>query len=167
MKKYYDEISEGYNELYGDEQLAKWESARKLIKFSEGNKVLDVGCGTGLITEKIAKLVNFVVGLDYSEGMISHAIKKENIQYVVADAKHIPFNDKDFDKVVSFTMIQDVDNWDEVFKEMCRVSKGDVLITVLKRSKKQAEVERKLSKFFKIGKSVEGEKDFIFLLTPK
>ncbi|MCD6547459.1 MAG: class I SAM-dependent methyltransferase [Nanoarchaeota archaeon] len=164
-KDYYNKIAKGYDELYGKEQLRKWNVAKKLIRFSKKDNVLDVGCGTGIITQKIARYVNFVVGLDISEEMIKRARLADNITYIVGDARHLPFEDKKFDKVVSFTVIQDIRNWDKVLKEMKRVSKGIVLLTVLKRNKKLSDIKRKLSKYFKIKKFVEEEKDYIFLLS--
>ncbi len=161
---YYDKIAKGYNELYGEEQLKKWEIAKKMINFSKEDRVLDLGCGTGLITEKIAKQVNSVIGLDLSEEMIKNSIKAKNIKYVVGNAKKLPFENKYFDKVISFTVIQDIDKWDYVFKEIKRVSKGEILLTVLKRKKELNELKNIISEYFKIKKFDEEEKDFIFLL---
>lgn len=167
MKEYYNKIAGGYNELYGSEQLAKWEIAKKIIDFSKKDRVLDVGCGTGIVTTRIANRVNFVIGLDYSESMIKHAKKKENIQYVIGNAKRLPFEDKAFDKVVSFTMIQDIRNWKDVIHEMKRVCKGDILLTVQKRNKTPALIKKRLGNCCKVKKFVEQEKDFILLLSSK
>ena len=163
-KVYYDEIAKGYNELYGEEQLKKWEIAKKLINLSKNDRVLDLGCGTGLITEKISKKVDSIVGLDLSEEMIKNSIKRNNISYVVGNAKKLPFENNEFDKVVSFTVIQDIDKWDYVLKEIKRVSKGEILITVLKRKKNLTELKKIISAYFKIKNFDEEEKDFIFLL---
>ena len=163
-KQYYDTIAKGYNELYGKEQLNKWNIAKKLIKFSKNDKVLDIGCGTGILTKKIAKMVKNVIGLDISEKMIKYAEKVPNIEYIVEDARTLSFDNDSFDKVVSFTVIQDLRNWDKVLKEMKRVAKKDILLTVLKRNKKPEMVKKRLSKYFKIKKMIEEEKDFIFLL---
>lgn len=140
---YYNSVSKIYDELYGPEQLAKWEVARALISFSKKDKILDVGCGTGLITEKIAEKAGSVIGVDCSEGMIKNARNRKNINYIVADAHKLPFKDKEFDKVLSFTMIQDIIDWNKPLSEMCRVSKGDVIITVQKRGKKDIDIEKK------------------------
>ena len=163
-KQYYNKIAKGYDELYGTEQLNKWNEAKKFIKFSKKDKVLDLGCGTGLVTKQIAKKVNFVIGLDLSPNMIKHAKLADNVKYIVGSAERLPFENQSFDKVVSFTMIQDIKYWTKVFKEMKRVSKGDMLLTVLKRNKKLPELKKKFSKYFKIKKVHEEEKDYIFLL---
>ena len=89
-KDYYNKIAKGYDELYGKEQLRKWNVAKKLIRFSKKDNVLDVGCGTGIITQKIARYVNFVVGLDISEEMIKRARLADNITYIVEKDRQGP-----------------------------------------------------------------------------
>ena len=50
---YYDGISKGYDELYGQEQLLKWSKVKEIITFSREDTILDIGCGTGILTETI------------------------------------------------------------------------------------------------------------------
>ena len=47
---YYDDISSGYEELHKEEQLKKVSSIKKHLKVNSSDKLLDVGCGTGLMT---------------------------------------------------------------------------------------------------------------------
>ena len=49
--RYYDSISEGYEELHAEEQLKKIAVIKKHLKPKPTDKLLDVGCGTGLTTE--------------------------------------------------------------------------------------------------------------------
>jgi cyclopropane fatty-acyl-phospholipid synthase-like methyltransferase len=51
MQNYYDEIAQGYEELHREEQLKKIEIIKKILKLKKTDKLLDVGCGTGLTTE--------------------------------------------------------------------------------------------------------------------
>lgn len=164
MKDYYDSVSEGYNELYGEEQLKKWDISKKMVSFSKTDIVLDLGCGTGIFIPEIAKQVKMVVGIDASEGMVKKAPKPENVVYIISDAGDIPFEDNYFNKVISFTMIQDIEDWEPVLSEIKRVCRGDVILSFLKRNKNLKLVSEKIAKFFKIKEVVEEEKDFIFLL---
>jgi ubiquinone/menaquinone biosynthesis C-methylase UbiE len=164
-KGYYDEIAGGYNLLYGEEQLNKWVAARQLIEFSPQDRVLDVGCGTGLITAEIAKLVKQVVGIDFSKNMIENAVTVPNTRYVIADAIKMPFPDKSFDKVMSFTVMQDIENKTAFLRQIKRISRGLVLLTLQKRGKDINKLRKLLSKHFKIIKFLEEEKDYIFLLS--
>jgi len=73
-----------------------------------GARVLEVGCGTGIITTKIAELpgVAQAVGVDPSPGFIArarHRTPKLHLQ--VADGRALPFDDATFDGVVFATTL--------------------------------------------------------------
>lgn len=163
-KRYYDSIAKGYNTLYGEEQISKWAKAKKMIKFSKKDVVLDLGCGTGLIIPELARSAKIVVGIDNSIQMLKLGPKIENAIYVISDAKKIPFPDKFFDKTISLSVLQDIKDWTLVLKEIKRTTKKEVLISILKRNKNLEALKKEISKHFKIKKAVEEEKDFIFLL---
>ena len=163
-KRYYNSIAKGYDNLYGDEQRKKWAEAKKLINFSKKDIVLDMGCGTGLIIPEIAQKTKIVVGIDNSVEMLKLAPKPENAIYVLADAKKIPFPDKFFDKTISLSVLQDIKEWKIVLKEIKRVTKGAVVLTILKRNKNLEDLKDMISKHFKIQKVIEEQKDFIFVL---
>jgi SAM-dependent methyltransferase len=70
-----------------------------------GNKILDVGCGTGVLAREALRRVGQegqVVGLDLNEGMLAVAARAEpNIEWRRGDAASLPFEDSSFDVVVS------------------------------------------------------------------
>ncbi len=70
-----------------------------------GNKVLDVGCGTGVLAREVLRRVSQegqVVGLDLNEGMLAVAGRAEpKIEWRQGDAASLPFEDASFDVVVS------------------------------------------------------------------
>jgi SAM-dependent methyltransferase len=70
-----------------------------------GDKVLDVGCGTGVLAREALRRVGQegqVVGLDPNEGMLAVAARSEpNIAWRLGDAASLPFEDVSFDVVVS------------------------------------------------------------------
>ncbi|MEV3981378.1 class I SAM-dependent methyltransferase [Nonomuraea sp. NPDC049758] len=71
-----------------------------------GDRVLDVGCGTGYLTRIIAPVVTpsgRVTGLDPSPEMIGYAARRApaNCDYVVGEGQDLPFPDGSFDLVVS------------------------------------------------------------------
>ncbi len=68
-------------------------------------KILDVACGTGKSTEPLIESGLEVHGCDHDELMIHEAknqanIKKLDIQYAVADAEKLPYEDNSFDAVI-------------------------------------------------------------------
>jgi SAM-dependent methyltransferase len=69
------------------------------------NRVLDVGCGTGVLAREARRRVGQegrVVGLDLNEGMLAVAARTEpTIEWRQGDAASLPFDDASFDIVVS------------------------------------------------------------------
>ncbi|MEH2127104.1 class I SAM-dependent methyltransferase [Nostoc sp.] len=90
--------------LYEDKHAFVWQYGEDLLKFlnpQPGESILDLGCGTGQLTEKIAQAGAEVVGVDYASAMIEKA--RENyphIRFDVADARKFQV-DKPLDAVFS------------------------------------------------------------------
>lgn len=71
---------------------------------SEGDHVLDVGCGTGVVARGAKSRVGKdgrVVGLDPNEGMLAVARKTPGVEWLTGVAENVPFDDDSFDAVVS------------------------------------------------------------------
>ena len=92
----------------------------KGVKFRDGrtsDKILDVGCGTGLVSQLHP---NFdVVGLDTSEEML----KRNPYKWIKAPAEAIPFPDNTFDFVVCRSLLHHLESPLAGLKEMRRVLK--------------------------------------------
>jgi 2-polyprenyl-3-methyl-5-hydroxy-6-metoxy-1,4-benzoquinol methylase len=68
-----------------------WPTAEKLLALQPGERVLDVACGNGLTSRRMAALGAEVVAIDFSERMIAHArqrtvVQADRIRYSVVDA---------------------------------------------------------------------------------
>ena len=81
-----------------------WERGRGVVELlapARGERILDLGCGTGHLTSLIAESGAEVVGIDSSEDMVRVASENyPNIRFEVADARSLPF-DGEFDAVFS------------------------------------------------------------------
>jgi trans-aconitate methyltransferase len=90
--------------LYDAKHAFVWEKAKgavELLAAKSGERILDLGCGTGMLTAEIAACGAHVVGVDRSAEMIDEARKKfPAIQFEVCDARALPFSDE-FDAVFS------------------------------------------------------------------
>ena len=92
-------------------------------------KILDAGCGTGLLTKKL-KMFGDVTGLDYSKDALSFA-KMRGIKTKLGSVTKLPFPDNSFDAVVSIDVIahEAVQPDTKAIKEFNRVLKhGGILL---------------------------------------
>lgn len=112
-----------------------------VLKFSEikpGERVLDIGCGTGEQALFFAKKGAIVAGVDINPKMIGTALEKKKKEGLDAyfqggDATDLPFLDPVFDVVLISLVLHEIDSKkrDKVISEMKRVAKkGGRLIFV-------------------------------------
>lgn len=158
---YYDQISEGYEELHMDEQLKKVELIKKYLKPRPDEKLLDVGCGTGLTTEPWPCKR---YGIDPAKKLIERARQRDRIEYKVAPAEKIPYPDHFFDWVISITAIQNFDDLSLGISEMKRVGCQKFIISALKKSNKIKSIKQLLCDKFDVKEIIEEDKDLIFVI---
>src|SRR5271169_1964724 len=92
----------------------------------EGDRVLDVGCGTGVITAALAERGCIAVGVDASEPYLDAARGDRphpTVVYELADARRMQYSDGSFDACVSALAIDVIPEVDEVAAEMRRVTR--------------------------------------------
>jgi SAM-dependent methyltransferase len=94
----------------------------------EGDRVLDVGCGTGSLTFTIAHKTkaSTVVGIDPSVGYVEYARAHNthsHVTFEIGDAQKLPYENGSFDSCVSSLMIQFVSDAQAAAREMRRVTK--------------------------------------------
>lgn len=77
-----------YVTKYGEDIL-------ELLAPKEGEQILDLGCGTGHLTEKIAQQGAKVIGIDFSENMIEEAQRLySHLDFQVQNAEHLQLDEK-------------------------------------------------------------------------
>jgi SAM-dependent methyltransferase len=89
-------------------------------------RVLDVACGTGVLTKALAEAGARVIGIDASEGYLEGARlhrSHPNIAYEHGDIHHMRFDDGAFDAAVSTLALDVVPEIDQVVAEMKRVTR--------------------------------------------
>lgn len=124
-----------------------------LFKVEKGMKVLDVGCGTGNFSIKLAKMGCEVVGIDVSKEMLKVAeekAKKEglNIKFYNMDVYDMKFEDNCFDGVISVTAFEFLKDPEKAIEEMFRVLKPNGYLLIGTINKDSAWGEMYLSKEF-------------------
>lgn len=112
--------------LYDNKHDFVAEYGRSLLEFIPGDKaqtILDLGCGTGALTARLADMCSKVVGVDSSENMIDKAKKRfGNIEFIVCDALALPF-DKEFDVVFSNAVFHWISDHDTLLKNIYKALK--------------------------------------------
>jgi SAM-dependent methyltransferase len=77
-----------------------------LIAFAPEDEVLEVGAGSGLLLDRIARRVRRVHGTDISAGVLELVPAAQNIELQQMDSDALRFADASFDKVVLNAVIQ-------------------------------------------------------------
>jgi ubiquinone/menaquinone biosynthesis C-methylase UbiE len=101
-----------------------------------GEMILDAGCGTGVFTLNILGCGPRITGLDMSQPMLRRAEQKAkgySFRCVAGDMQYLPFSDECFDKVVSMTALEFIEDGKGAVKDLFRVVKkgGVVVVTTL------------------------------------
>ena len=106
----------------------------KLFPLKEGQRLLDVGCGSGQFSQRFSRLGLKVTGLDADENMIDFAKEKySDINFMPGDALELPFADNSFDYCSAITSLCFVSEPEKALAEMLRVSRKGVMLGLLNR----------------------------------
>ena len=113
------------------DEIAARDAYLDLLAITAGERVLDVGCGSGAVTREIARRVGsrgVAVGLDPSPALLAVArqLAKEagvgdRIEFREGDALRLPFPDGSFDAVVCVTVLSHVPRGETAIPEFARV----------------------------------------------
>ncbi|NMB89659.1 MAG: class I SAM-dependent methyltransferase [Chloroflexi bacterium] len=103
---------------------------------SPDSQVLEIGCGTGIVSLGVAPQAGKVTGVDISPSMIEIAQNKageqgvSNVEFQVYDGYSLPFDDGAFDAVLLFNLLHVVKEPGTLIKESYRLLKpGGWLVT--------------------------------------
>jgi ubiquinone/menaquinone biosynthesis C-methylase UbiE len=91
-----------------------------VARYGTGKDVLEVGCGTGLILERIAGFTRTARGVDLSAGMLSRA-RSRGLAVVQASATALPIASASVDVACSFKVLAHVQDVELALREMTRV----------------------------------------------
>ena len=148
----FDNISNAYDDWYKTKigkhvDLVESECAFSLFKIKKGIKVLDLGCGTGNFSIKLAKKGCKVTGIDLSDKMLTLArekAEKENLQinYYNMNVYDLNFPDEYFDAVFSMATFEFVKDMGKAINEIFRVckDKGQIMIGTINQDSKWGEL---------------------------
>ena len=118
---------EHFDERFSADNVAFW--VPLLVsgaRIGSGQRVLDVGCGTGGFAGAIAeRCAARVTGLDASARFIRHAAGvDERVEWLVGNAEELPFEDKSFDSALLSLVLHQLARPERAVAEAFRVLRG-------------------------------------------
>jgi ubiquinone/menaquinone biosynthesis C-methylase UbiE len=121
-RAYYDAFASGYDDERADgyHRLIDDQAAELVRRVGEGRECLEVGCGTGLILDRVNQFASRAEGVDLSPGMLDKA-RDRGLTVQEADATKLPFEDASFDVAYSFKVLAHVPDLRDALAEMARV----------------------------------------------
>ena len=124
---FYNTTADGYEQKH-IKQFSETNIKRikKNLKIIHG-KVLDIGSGTGFLSEILNKKSNVsqIVALDSSKEVLKIQNKKKlkKVKTIVGDAENLPFKENSFDCCVSNSVLHHIPNPQKLISESYRVLK--------------------------------------------
>ncbi len=112
----------------------------RFLSLGPGAVVLDVACGTGDFCREIAAAGHFVVGADFSMGMLRAA--RTDAPLLQADALRLPLRDGSVDAATCGFALRNVTDVGRLFEELARVVRPGGRIALLEVSEPRSAVLR-------------------------
>lgn len=128
--------SKGFSKAVSDTH--NWRTVENAVPFiipylKKDQKLLDVGCGPGLILKDLANYVDEVVGIETGKELVEIARNQcdnPNVTFEQATAYDLPFDDNSFDVVFASQVIIHLEDPVKGLKEMARVCKPGGFVCV-------------------------------------
>jgi len=129
----FDKMAAGYDDaLAGKGSKRFYDLLLREIEIFPNTKVLDVGCGTGALLGRLADTCPIIgYGIDLEENMIAVAkSKRPDFNFQKSRCDNTPFEDNEFDIIISCMAYHHFDNKQGFIKEAARIVKpgGEVYI---------------------------------------
>jgi 2-polyprenyl-3-methyl-5-hydroxy-6-metoxy-1,4-benzoquinol methylase len=111
-------------------EVLVWPATERLLELRAGERVLDVACGNGLSSRRLAAMGAEVVAFDFSEEMIQHARERtakqaDRIDYLVLDATDeaalLSLGTRSFDSAICNMALFDMAEIDPLFRALAQL----------------------------------------------
>lgn len=131
-QKYWDGIWSKEKIDFKENRIHPALSSKVISLIPYKSKVIDIGCGLGILLERIKKEKGCeILGLDISKEAIN-TINQKNIPGIVAKVPPVPLPDDSFDVAISTELLEHTNNPKALLKEIVRITKplGLLIIAV-------------------------------------
>ena len=152
----FDQVAAGYDRTntvmtVGNDAL--WRAATtRAVAPKKGERILDLGAGTGSSSASLARSGAEVVAADFSPGMLAEGRRRHghmpNLSFVEADATKLPFEDDSFDAVTMSYSLRNVQDPKKAIAELYRVTKPGGRVVINEFSTPPGKLFRGLYRFY-------------------
>ena len=129
--KVWDLFAPVYNIFMRTNRAAYEQMYTNIRAVIKGRNVLEIACGTGLISKNVADIAASYIATDFSENMLKTARKgyvPENLKFEREDATFLSFDDDTFDVVIIANALHIIPQPEKVLAEIDRVLKPDGIL---------------------------------------
>ena len=147
----------------------RWRRLTVRLTVSKGERVLDACCGTGDLAVAARKAGAEVVGLDFSQGMLARARRKEpRIEWIQGDLLELPFEDASFDAATVGFGVRNVADLERGLAELRRVLRPGGCVGILEITRPRGPLRLFYKLWFDVliplaGKVLPGGKAYTYL----
>jgi len=127
VKEYFNQVSSQWDNMrksfYGEEVR---DAVLNAAQISPDDTVLDVGAGTGFLTQGAAMIARKVIALDFSRGMSDESIAKlgrGKVEFRIGNVEHMQLPDSSVNVVIGNMVLHHCPHPDMAIAEMARVLK--------------------------------------------
>lgn len=131
LRKLWYQVPPDYYEQGTKNNILKWlwhkqkvESFKKLVRNEHFKNILDVGCASGFMTNKVSHIFpnSEVSGVDVYQPAINYGKKQyPHIKFLLGDAHKLPFRGNSFDLIICYETVEHVENPQQILQEIKRV----------------------------------------------
>ena len=106
--------------------------ARQILAICGPGRMLDVGCGTGMLVQELLRQGSDAYGVDVSSVAVTHCNRLTPGHFLVASVLALPYPDDSFDTLISIDCLEDItlENVSRALLEMRRVCRRNVFLRV-------------------------------------
>lgn len=123
-QEYYETRKNKSGTSYFYNELLEFPTTLKILGNIRGKKILDLGCGPGIHAKKMQALGAKVKGIDISEELLALAkAEAPKVEFTLGNANKLPYENNEFDIVVSSLVMNHINDWNSVLREVRRVLK--------------------------------------------
>ena len=117
-----------YDVLFGNSSnIDQWQ---QLLKLPANGKLLDAGGGTGRVSEELEGLVDQIILMDVSKGMLQQANSKTQLHLICSEVETTPFPSQTFDRIIVVDAFHHLRNQDVALRELWRILKYDGILLI-------------------------------------